>query len=70
VSPRRERARNVATLGLAVGGPVALFSGIAVGVTLIGGPPPFLVGLFLLSGAVALVSLFVLTTIEGGRRRQ
>ena len=70
MSTGHERARNLATLGLAVGGPVALFSGIAVAVTLIGGPPPFLVGLFVLSGAVALVSLFVLTTIEGRGRRE
>jgi hypothetical protein len=52
--------RDVATLGLAVGGPVSLFSGIAVGVTLIGGPPVFLVLLFVGGLALSAVSLLVL----------
>ena len=69
MSAQHERVRSLATLGLAIGGPIALFSGIAVGVTLVGGPPPFLVGLFLLSGGAALVSLLALTAIEGSRPR-
>jgi uncharacterized membrane protein YphA (DoxX/SURF4 family) len=66
----QDRARAVATLGLSIGGPVALFSGIAVGVTLIGGPPVFLVGLFVSSGALALVSLLALTALDARRPRE
>jgi hypothetical protein len=64
---------DLATLGLAVGGPVSLFSGIAVGVTLIAGPPLFLVFVFVGGLALSAVSLLVLAadnarrTTEGGR---
>lgn len=59
--------RDLATLGLAIGGPVALFSGIAVGVTLIGGPPVFLVLVFIGGLALSAVSLLVLTA-DNARR--
>ena len=52
--------RDLATLGLAIGGPVSLFSGIAVGVTLIGGPPVFLVLVFVGGLALSGLSLLVL----------
>ena len=57
---RSSQARNLATLGLAIGGPVALFSGIGVGVTLIAGPPPFLVMLMIVSGGLVVTCLLVL----------
>ena len=60
MSERSRTIRDLATLGLAVGGPVSLFSGIAVGVTLIGGPPIFLVLLFVAGLALSAVSLLVL----------
>ena len=61
MSNRRTSApRNLATLGLAISGPVALFSGIGVGVTLIAGPPPFLVILMLGSAALAVTCMLVL----------
>ena len=59
--------RDLATLGLAVGGPVSLFSGIAVGVTLIGGPPVFLVLVFVGGLALSAVSLLVLAA-DNARR--
>ena len=59
--------RDVATLGLAIGGPVSLFSGIAVGVTLIGGPPVFLVLLFVGGLELSAMSLLVLAA-DNARR--
>ena len=60
MSSRGRTVRDLATLGLAVGGPVTLFSGIAVGVTLIAGPPVFLVLVFVGGIALSAVSLLVL----------
>ena len=57
---RSSGLRNLATLGLAISGPVALFSGIGVGVTLIAGPPPFLMVLVLGSAGLAVTCLLVL----------
>lgn len=59
--------RDLATLGLAIGGPVSLFSGIAVGVTLIGGPPVFLVLVFV--GGLALSGLSLLVLAADNARR-
>ncbi len=73
MSSRGRTVRDLATLGLAVGGPVTLFSGIAVGVTLIAGPPVFLVLVFVGGIALSAVSLLVLAadnarqTTETGR---
>ena len=52
--------RDLATLGLAVGAPTTLITGIFVGVTLIGGPPPFLWAVFLGSAGLTVVSLLAL----------
>ena len=57
---RSERVRDLATLGLAVGGPLSLFSGIAVGVTIIAGPPVFFVLLLVFGLGLSAVSLLVL----------
>ncbi|RPI23521.1 MAG: hypothetical protein EHM57_03870 [Actinobacteria bacterium] len=64
----RDTLRNLATLGLAVGAPLTLVSGLIVGVTLIGGPSAFLWGLFLGSGAVTLVSLLLYAYVEAMER--
>lgn len=55
----RETLRNVATLGLAVGAPLTLISGLFIGVTLIGGPPAFLWAVFLGAGALTVLSLLL-----------
>ncbi len=67
MSSRGRTVRDLATLGLAVGGPVTLFSGIAVGVTLIAGPPVFLVLVFVGGIALSAVSLLVLAA-DNARR--
>jgi hypothetical protein len=61
---RETLLHSAATLALAAGAPVALFSGIAVGVTLIGGPPVFLVVLFLGSAGLASVALLILAALN------
>jgi hypothetical protein len=60
VSRSRSGARNAATLVLAVAAPIALFSGIGVGVTLVAGPPGFLVAVMVIAIGLAAVSLLVL----------
>jgi len=67
MNDRGRTVRDLATLGLAIGGPVTLFSGIAVGVTLIGGPPVFLVLLFVGGLALSAVSLLILAA-DNARR--
>jgi len=52
--------RTFATLGLAAGAPIALVSGIFLGVTLIGGPPAILWIVFL--GALGLTAVCALLT--------
>jgi len=52
--------RNLATVGLAVSAPVALFSGIGVGVTLVAGPPAFLMGIFAAAISMIVVCLVAL----------
>jgi ABC-type multidrug transport system permease subunit len=59
--------RNFATLGLAIGAPLALFSGIGVGVTLVGGPPTFLIAVLVLSVATIATSLVILS-VENAKR--
>lgn len=49
--------RDLATIGIAVGAPVALLSGIFVGVTLVGGPNRFALGVFIVSVALTLLSV-------------
>jgi hypothetical protein len=62
--PPETLLHSVATLALAVAAPLGLFSGIAVGVTLIGGPPAFLVVLFLGSAGLAGVALLTLAALN------
>lgn len=60
--------RDLATIGIAVGGPVALVTGIFVGVTLIGGPHPTLFAVFLFAVGLTGVSLAALAYEEAKRR--
>jgi hypothetical protein len=55
----RDTMRNLATVGLAIGAPVTLLSGLFIGVTLIAGPPRLLWVVFLGSGALTVVSLLL-----------
>lgn len=62
--------RDLATIGIAVGAPVALVTGIFVGVTLIGGPSPILLGVFLAAGALTALSLAAYAYDEARRRNR
>lgn len=48
--------KDLATLGLGVGAPLLLLTGIGVGVTIIGGSPPLLAFAFLFAIGLTLVS--------------
>ena len=62
--------RTFATLGLAVAAPVALVSGIFVGVTLISGPPPLLWVVFVGSLAVAGICALLTAYLDAVARTQ
>ena len=61
--------RTAATFGLAITGPVAFFSGIAVIATIVAGPPRWLLGLFVIAVAITIGSI-ALFLIEDVRRHE
>ena len=48
--------KDLATIGLGIGAPLMLVTGIGIGVTLFQGAPVFLVALFLFAGGLTVVS--------------
>lgn len=64
--PTHRLMRSLATFGIAIFGPLALISGLAVLVTMIAGTPALLLGLFLFSlpAAVVAVLLYMLADIR------
>lgn len=51
-----EVVKDLATIGLGIGAPLTLLTGIGVGVTIIGGTPPLLGLAFVLVAGMTLVS--------------
>ena len=48
--------KDLATIGLAIGAPLMLLTGIGIGVTLFQGSPPFLIAVFMLATGLTVVS--------------
>lgn len=60
--------RTAATFGIIIGGPVTLFTGIALLSRIAGHTPRILVGLFLVAGIITVLSILAFVTDNGGRR--
>ena len=65
----RSLLRDLATIGLAIGAPLTLISGIFVVLTLIGGTPAFLWGLFLLALSLTVMSGLLFAYVESAAQR-
>jgi hypothetical protein len=62
--------KDLATLGLGIGAPLMLLTGIGVGVTIIAGTPPLLGFAFLFAGGLTLVSGLAYLAADAVERSQ
>lgn len=60
--------RSLATLGIAVFGPLALFSGVGVFGTLVAGPPGWLVLVFVVAAGITVVCTLVYAAADAAAR--
>ena len=60
--------KDLATIGLAIGAPLMLLSGIWIGVTVISGPPPIAILLFVLAAGLTAVSALAYLAVDAAER--